>query len=221
MEMNQEPIWLRSIKCAFGVLAFFPTWALLAITFGISGLVWDIAILRYSAILIAGSSFVACTCFVGYTAFSSSQWRILELLSTLVVGTLPAAIWIQSKTLTVNFIGWDELTLLLLYLIAGQWITFTASFIGMNWIRSVNEQRTANRMAMLVLSWSAVVSIGATFVGLGCFAMVVFGKAELFSSQNFKNWEYGILLCATLLVWIPIRIVDNRYRAIRGHDVQY
>ena len=105
-------------------------------------------------------------------------------------------------------------------MVAGLWVAFTGSISAMGWLNALGEQRSFHRLAILFLAWGGLISIGALAAGIFLAALILGSEHVLFGPHNRENWQYCILSWSTLLVWIPILIVNSRYRARGGVNVQ-
>ena len=156
-------------------------------------------------IVLSGICFLLLVTAILYEVMTRLQWRILELLFTLVVGTLPMAILAPHDRGALHDLNSADIICLAVNGFAGMACTFTGSVAGMTWIIRLKEQRTFHRLGLMLLAWATILGAVAMIVGLVALGVMLFDR-----HQHWTTVAYCFSSCAIL---VPAVMVERRARA--------
>jgi hypothetical protein len=172
---------------------YFPFLLLFALVDAFFGAMIGSRVLLISAGLFGLISFVQVMVLIFFTVLFSLQWRLLELMIVLAVGTIPMGLYAKGSQNQIGEVSAKLVAGMALIWFGGFVATMVGALVGLGLASKFNEQRAIPRLVYILLGWMFLIGAGA--VGAVLFLW------PLSRSDGEYHLPTSIWILATF--WIP------------------
>jgi hypothetical protein len=184
--VSQTPRFVR-------LCGYFPFLLLFALVDAFFGAMIGSRVLLISAALFGLISFVQVMVLIFFTVLFSLQWRLLELMIVLAVGTIPMGLYAKGNQDQIGEVSAKLVAGMALVWFGGFVATMVGALVGLGLASKFNEQRALPRLAYILLAWMF-------FIGAGAVGALLFLWPLSHSDRDY-HLPTSIWILATF--WIP------------------